>query len=324
MKLRCSEAGGMSSGRWQCLVQSLEHLSHVAEYLEHESEHWLHAIDGNELVSSIPHLLKKLFKHRQAQKLPDLLINNAQLEHLQDVNDSNAFEVEHLLSKLIIADKAILGFREAFSNVEEHVVEMETLFEERNHQIAELKAEKESIIDGLVQTFQVNVSLRSSLDKAYRDMGDLAMSALLAHHADLETPLASHHAQCYPDTPELEALLESVSRPLESNLLFFHEILRARGVLKQLYPFNWHMICRPFPPSTTTDSPVPVHGHIAPPLSPALSSLSTNDSLPDLIPLSDSSSSSVSSKQSSEEMEKGMEEDWSIVDNKRPKFEHLL
>ena len=166
------------------------------------------------------------------------------------------------------------------------------------------------------------------------------------------------------DTPELEALLESVSRPLESNLLFFHEILRARGVLKQSYPFNsdlvahralrrfptldsmvlghmvWcvyaFLICnpklisivsvysRPFPPSPTTDSPVPIYGHIAPPSSPALSSLSTNDSLPDLIPLSDSSSGSMSSKRPSEEMEKGTEEDWSIVDNKRPKLEHLL
>ncbi|KAE9384761.1 hypothetical protein BT96DRAFT_950333 [Gymnopus androsaceus JB14] len=116
-------------------------------------------------------------------------INNAQLEHLQGVNDSNAFEVEHLLSKLSIADEAILGFREAFSNVEEHVVKMETLFKEHNHQIAELKAEKELIIDDLVQTFQVNVSLRSSLNKAYRDMGDLATSALLAHHADLKRPL---------------------------------------------------------------------------------------------------------------------------------------
>ncbi|KAE9398077.1 hypothetical protein BT96DRAFT_1032809 [Gymnopus androsaceus JB14] len=204
-------------------------------------------------------------------------INNAQLEHLQ---------VEHLLSKLSIADEVILGFREAFSNVEEHVVEMETLFEE---QIAELKAEKESIINDLVQTFQ-----------AYCDVGDLATSALLAHHADLERPLRFASLLIEADTPELEALLESVPT-LDSMVL-------------------GHMICCPFPPSTMTDSPVPVHGHIAPPSSPALSSLSTNDSLPDLIPLSDSSSSSVSSKRSSEEMEKGMEEDWSIVDNKRPKL----
>ncbi|KAE9407662.1 hypothetical protein BT96DRAFT_933098 [Gymnopus androsaceus JB14] len=164
-------------------------------------------------------------------------INNAQLEHLQGINDSNAFEVEHLLSKLSIADEAILR-----------------LFKE---QIAKLKAEKESIIDDLVQTFQVNVSLHSSLNKAYRDVGDLAMSALLAHHADLECPLRViiHNitvAHCgfkmlyqfanEADTLELEALLESISHPLESNLLFFHEILRAHGMLEQLYPFNSDLI----------------------------------------------------------------------------------
>ncbi|KAE9388051.1 hypothetical protein BT96DRAFT_947886 [Gymnopus androsaceus JB14] len=180
------------------------------------------------VFSPSPQMLLQLallsWKGRLGSWRAHTMINHAQLEHLQGINNSNAFEVEHLLSKLSIANEAILGFQETFSNVEEHIVEMETLFEECNH--CKPHVFQDSIIDNLVQTFQVNVLLHSSPNKVYHDVGDLAMSALLAHHADLKCPLQviMHNvtiAHCgfevlcqfanEADTPELEALLESIS-----------------------------------------------------------------------------------------------------------------
>ncbi|KAE9388239.1 hypothetical protein BT96DRAFT_947766 [Gymnopus androsaceus JB14] len=265
---------------------------------------------------------------------------HTELRHLQCINDANVVEVEHLLSKLSIANEAILGFREAFSNIENHVVEMETNCRAE-------KAEKESIVDNLTQTFQVNVALLSRrrteklvLLQPRPPLPIMPTLRVLFAHTGFDV---LRQFAIEANTPELQALLEAINCPLELNLMFFHKVLGARHLLKQLYTFNCelvahrslqhfpsmdtmvlgHMVCRAFPSfGSATPSP---QGTIAPPTSPTSSSSSTDDSLLDLVPVSDSSSGLVSSKHSADNLDKdagNIEGKWDVIDVKHPKLEH--
>ncbi|KAE9386345.1 hypothetical protein BT96DRAFT_1006172 [Gymnopus androsaceus JB14] len=210
-----------------------------------------------------------------------------------------------------------------------------SLFKE---QIAELKAEKESIVDDLAQTFQVNVALCSLLEKAYREVGTLATSASLAHHANLEGSLrvimhnvtVAHAGSdvlrqfaIEADTPELQALLEAINCPLESNLMFLHEVLGARHLLKQSYTFDCELVAhcslQYFPLMDTM-----VLGHMVCHAFPSFGMATPSPQGTIVLP-TNSSSGLVLSKRSVDDLDKDagdIEGKWDVIDVKRPELKH--